>query len=305
MQLTISSFYRFTPLLTQELEEVRLTLETMAVGLQLRGLFLIGPEGVNATVSGPEASIKTFKSFMTERFGVTSFKDSFAGKHPFSEFKVKIKDEIVTLGQPGVVPTSDINHHLTPAEWHEALKDPNTLVLDTRNDYEVDIGKFKNAIDLNLSEFQEFPERVKALELPKDQKVLMYCTGGIRCEKAILEMKSQGYENVFQLQGGILEYIKEFPEQEFEGECFVFDYRIALDQKLQPTKQYKFCPHCGQPGQEVISCSKCAREETICSGCKEMGGHFLTCSKNCAHHFEIGSTSSKPHLQEIAKRQNI
>lgn len=130
----------------------------------------------------------------------------------------------------------------------------------------------------------------------------MYCTGGIRCEKAILEMRQQGYENVYQLQGGILEYLKEFPDQEFKGECFVFDYRIAVDQQLNPTLRYRFCPHCGQPGEEVIHCAKCSREEIICGHCKDLGGHHLTCSKNCAHHFQIGSASSKPHAQEREKR---
>src|SRR5262249_18433563 len=154
--------------------------------------------------------------------------------------------------------------------------------------------------DLNLQEFKEFPKKLKDAGIPKEKKVLIYCTGGIRCEKAILEMNRQGYQSVQQLQGGILNYLREFPQQDFEGECFVFDYRVAVDQGLAPTQAYLLCPHCGQPGKEKVVCSQCGRTETVCRNCLSRGQQ--TCSKNCAHHAEIGSNSRKTHRQELRKR---
>jgi UPF0176 protein len=184
------------------------------------------------------------------------------------------------------------------------MQDPEVVVLDTRNDYEVDIGKFKNARDFRTKEFQEFPESLKQSDIHPDQKVLIYCTGGIRCEKAILAMEEQGYKNVYQLDGGILNYLKEYPDGAFDGECFVFDYRVAVDSRLEPSQQYTLCPHCGQPaGGPVIQCEQCGRDEVICSSCTASGE--ATCSKNCSHHRKIGSKSRKVHLDELRKRNRM
>jgi UPF0176 protein len=301
-QVAISTFYRFLPLAQAKVEEIKIRLENLAGELEVRGLCLLGCEGINATVSGPAEGIRGFQGHVRELLGTDeiTFKDSVAKKHPFLVFKVKIKNEIVSLGKPQLVPATPVNHHLAPHEWHKAVQDPDALVLDTRNDYEVDLGKFRNAIDFRLKEFNEFPERLKQAGIEKDRRVLMYCTGGIRCEKAILEMHEQGYKNVAQLDGGILNYLKEFPEQEFEGDCFVFDYRVAVDQKLQPSEKYSLCPHCGQPARAPVTCVKCGREEVICPRCADAG--VATCSKNCAHHHAIGSDSRKVHLAEIRKR---
>jgi UPF0176 protein len=180
------------------------------------------------------------------------------------------------------------------------MQNPEAVILDTRNDYEVEIGKFRGARDFALKEFSDFPRAVAESGIAKDAPVLMYCTGGIRCEKAILEMNAQGYKNVHQLDGGILNYLEKFPDQGFDGECFVFDYRVAVDQKLQPTQKYKLCPHCGQPADKPISCAKCGTEAVICRHCT--GQSAVTCSKNCAHHAAIGSTSKRAHKQELNKR---
>ncbi|NJL25760.1 MAG: hypothetical protein HC902_11680 [Calothrix sp. SM1_5_4] len=131
-----------------------------------------------------------------------------------------------------------------------------------------------------------------------DKKVLIYCTGGIRCEKAILAMHELGYKNVHQLGGGILNYLKEYPKGEFEGECFVFDYRVAVDQNLQPTRRYQLCPHCGQPANTEVSCTQCEAKSVICHHCIEERS-ITTCSKNCAHHAKIGSGSRNP--QKLAR----
>lgn len=289
--------------------EGKAALETVARQTDLRGLVLMGAEGINATVSGTAEAIARCKEAVVAFLGVADFpfKDSVGPKHPFSVFKVKIKDEIVTLGRPGLMPEGPVNNHLSPQEWHEAVQDPDTIVIDTRNDYEVEIGKFKSAIDFKLSEFNEFPERLREAGLNKDKRVLIYCTGGIRCEKAILAMNEQGFNKVHQLDGGILNYFKEYPAKDqpstYEGECFVFDYRVAVDQRLEPTRQYGLCPHCGQPAKTRVTCTQCGRQETICSKCVQHGE--TTCSKNCSHHASIGSGSSKPHLQELRKRHRV
>jgi len=301
----ITTCYRFLPLNSLEVADLQAFFEGISETEDLRGLCLIGPEGFNFTISGPVDGIERLKVALRSRLNDSAlfFKDSLADKHPFHNFKVKIKAEIVTLGRPGLVPQATNVNHMSPSEWHEALQDPNTVVIDTRNDYEVEVGKFKSAIHFDIKEFHEFPERLKAQDLNKSQRTLIYCTGGIRCEKAILAMHEQGFSNVHQLDGGILNYLKEYPDAEFTGECFVFDYRVAVDQKLQPTTQFKLCVHCGQPASESVDCSMCGHSGMVCSSCQT--GGIRTCSKNCQHHKELGSDSHKPHMQELHKRHRI
>jgi UPF0176 protein len=296
MEIHVTTFYRFTPFSPKRVSGFKTGLEAVAKASGLRGLCLVGAEGVNATISGSAPAIDAAKKEILAQLTDLEFKDSVCDKHPFNFFKVKIKEEIVTIGRPGMVPSQPKSNHLSPAEWRTASADPETVLLDTRNRYEVEIGKFREAVDLQIDEFNEFGERVRAAGLPLDKKILMYCTGGIRCEKAILEMRSQGYENVYQLDGGILNYLKEYPNGDFDGECFVFDYRVAVDRNLRATKTYKLCPHCGQPAKDLVKCRQCGREEYVCPNC------VPACSRNCAHHLEIGSASSGRHEQEFAKR---
>ncbi|RYZ68556.1 MAG: hypothetical protein EOP05_16245, partial [Proteobacteria bacterium] len=220
-------------------------------------------------------------------FPVFSPKWSEAPDFPFRRFGVRMREEIVTLGKPEVQPLPPKSKtHLSPDEWDQALAQEDVVVLDTRNWYETRIGTFKKAIDPKLEEFSEFSEYVAKAEIPKDKKVLIFCTGGIRCEKAIVEMHDQGFENVFQLDGGILNYLAEKPNQNFEGECFVFDNRVAVDQKLQPSLQYALCPHCGQPADQDISCLRCDIDAKICVTCANEEAKN-TCSKNCANHYRV------------------
>lgn len=301
----ICAFYIFKPLPALEVSSLKNELELMAANHSIRGLALIGREGLNFTISGPAAGIELFETWLVPRLNLTDpqFKHSQAQRHPFHNFKVKIKKEIVSMGQPGVVPSSPVNSHISPQEWHAKLKSGEAVILDTRNDYEVEIGKFENAIDLDIKEFQDFPAKLERSGISKDREVLIYCTGGIRCEKAILEMKKQGYERVSQLQGGILNYLKEYPREQFEGECFVFDYRVALDQDLAPSEQYRLCAHCGQPSAQTLTCSLCESEGVVCHHCTDRG--IKTCSKNCANHARLGSSSRRPHLQEQRKRHRL
>lgn len=295
--ITVITFYKFQSFDPGFLSEFKLQLEDWGQSYKLGGLLLIGPEGINATVAGTANNIESFKKALVEVLKDNSlwFKDSEARSIPFSRFKVKIKDEIVTIGRPGLVPESNVNHHLSPEEWHQAMQEEDVVVVDTRNQYETEIGIFKDALDLKIDDFQEFTRKFEGQNFDKNKKVLIYCTGGIRCEKAILELNEKGYKNVFQLNGGILNYIKEKPEGHWQGECFVFDHRVAVDKNLKASQTYALCPHCGQPGDTPIECKQCEAEQVVCKKCLSTSEDKQTCSKNCANHFRLGNKSTKPH----------
>lgn len=277
--LFITAFYHFVDI--DESTLPALQKELLAYGHQrnMEGLVLVAPEGVNGTIAAHTAAdLQEWKQYLTAKFGEIVFKDSGAEGIAFRRWAVKIKKEIVGLGKPSIRPKGK-HRHLTPAEWDAVLKQEDVLVLDTRNSYEYGIGKFEGAIDCGTTTFSQFPAFVEKAELPKDKKILMYCTGGIRCEKALLEMEEQGYDNVYQLDGGILAYLQQFPESKFEGECFVFDYRVAVDQKIQPSKTYGTCPHCGDPGDLLITCV-CGIQKKVCATCAKEEVR-KTCSKRC------------------------
>jgi UPF0176 protein len=292
----ITAFYRFTPLDTERLTTLKAMIEAEGARLGLRGLLLLASEGINATVCGTPEAIETFRGFITAlpEFSDILFKGSHADFPVFKRWKVEVRGEIVTAEMPGVFPHSANNRHLTAQEWHKIITEDqeNTIVLDTRNDYEVKIGKFSNAIDPKLNIFSDFPEYLEENPLPKDKKILIYCTGGIRCEKAILTMQEKGYDNVYQLQGGILKYFETFPDGgAYEGECFLFDHRVAVDSHLEPTQQYTLCPHCGDPAFEQIVCAYCGKEGMVCENCRDTntGNAKNACSKNCAFHVKKGT----------------
>lgn len=300
MKHYILSFYKFTNIESASVEPLKMQIEDLAKRHDISGLLIMGVEGVNSTVSA--TSSEKLNAFMLAlqtipQIGSLETKASTSDRPPFRRFKVAVRDEIVTLGNPALVPHGQ-HHHLSPEEWEKALHEDDVVVIDTRNWYETEVGKFKNAVDLHIEEFGEFPAAIEKLALKKDQKVLMYCTGGIRCEKAILEMNRQGYENVYQLQGGILKYLEEKPNQSWEGECFVFDHRVAVDQNLQPSKKYGLCPHCGQPSEIKMSCIRCDADATPCPKCLSEAEHYKTCSKNCAHHYSVRPGKGRRQLNE-------
>lgn len=299
MQVIISSFYSFSPLSEETVLSRVEELNQIGLRLSLRGLILISQEGFNLTVSGTKEAMDEFKALFLKEWNYKDllFKDSTWHKHPFKRFKVQRRTEIVTIGDEKLKVPDHQNHHLSPEEFHKALKEDDVVVVDTRNWYETEIGKFKNAIELGISEFRQFPEKIAHGDFPKDKKYLIYCTGGIRCEKAIEEMKRQGFDQVYQLEGGILKYLEHFPEQEFEGECFVFDHRVAVDQHLKPTTKYGLCPHCGQPGTTKIECLRCDQPNWVCAPCMKLE-YNKTCSKNCAHQFKMHPHRKGPHQAE-------
>lgn len=279
-----SSFYRFCPLTDSDIGELKRGLEQRAEQLAVGGLIILATEGINGTIAGTADSVEAFKSFMLNTLGSTdwSFKEGSSEKPPFKRFKVRIRKEIVTTGESDPIAVAEQKNALSPAQWHELLSSAaeDILLVDTRNTYETELGKFRGAIDPGIVHFSEFPDFVQKSQLPKDKTILMYCTGGIRCEKAIYQMEKLGYQSVFQLQGGILNYLQEYPDQLFEGECFVFDQRVALTQELQPSARWVLCPHCGQPGDLELTCAKCSKYAKVCQQCCEEKG-CSTCSKDC------------------------
>ena len=257
----------------------------------MRGLILIGTEGINATVAGLPDPLEQYKKTISHLFPKEKFfyKDSCSEAWNFKRLSVKIKPEIVSVGKPKLLLKKETDGEsgasLSPEEWDREMENQ-AQILDVRNNYETSIGKFQKAKKMGLNRFNEFPEKIKKTSLDKNKKTLIYCTGGIRCEKALEIMKDQGFKEVYQLKGGILNYLREKPLSFFEGECFVFDHRAAVDQNLNPSRQFSLCPHCGQPGNVKTDCAHCEKPFTACQSCLDKGPHNKTCSKNCAYHFK-------------------
>lgn len=221
----------------------------------IKGTILLASEGINGTIAGLPDNIHAVLNFLRTdalfggKFADLEHKESYADEHPFYRMKVKLKKEIVTLGVAGVSPTKQVGTYVKPQDWNALISDPEVILIDTRNDYEVDIGTFKGAIDPKTTTFREFPEYVaKNLDVTKHKKVAMFCTGGIRCEKASSYMMDQGFEEVYHLQGGILKYLETVPEQEslWQGECFVFDQRVAVKHNLE-VGEFDQCYACRHP----------------------------------------------------------
>ena len=289
-----TSFYKFFPINKKNLKSYQTKLKKQAQSLNLRGLILIGEEGINASLCGKEKSLEECKKQICQLFGKQFFwKDSYCKKWSFKRLSVRIKKEVINIGRT-YLHLKKNNRHLSPKEWENKLK-KKVQILDLRNSYEVKLGQFKGAKNLDIESFQEFPKKLGHLEIDKQKETLIYCTGGIRCEKATEIMKDKGFKTIYQLEGGILNYLKEYPDSQFEKECFVFDHRVALDQNLQASKRYSLCPHCGQPGDLNITCKHCEKPAMICKLCKGRFSYCETCSKNCAYHFKSGHKCRKKY----------
>ncbi|MCB9026786.1 MAG: hypothetical protein H6625_10745 [Bdellovibrionaceae bacterium] len=300
----ISGFYYFKTL--NDLDPLKNILEVRAKELGVRGLAIMASEGINATISCLYLeNLKLFEDFLRQTLEIPdlTFKHSQSPNgHPFRRFKIKFRSEIVTLNTPELKPQGEC-HHLTPEEWNRVLKEEKDfLLIDTRNWYETQMGKFKGALDPKIKVFTDFPKYLETNEIPKDKKILIYCTGGIRCEKGLLQMQQSGYENVYQLKGGILKYLEEYPNDQFDGECFVFDHRVALDQNLNPTQKAKLCPHTGQPANHPINCVRCDSPALIDKENLDDPIKSQTCSKNCAQQWKLRpGKKGKPQLMMNAQ----
>jgi UPF0176 protein len=266
MPVTVTAFYKFVSI--ADPAALRETLLARVRESDIKGTILVAHEGINATVAGSDEHIRSFLSWLRTdpRFAGLVSKESYADETPFRRFKVRLKREIVTLRQPEADPTKRVGTYVKPEDWNALVSDPDVIVVDTRNAYEVGIGTFKNAVDPGTRAFSEFPEFVSEnLDPEKHRRVAMFCTGGIRCEKASAYMLAQGFPEVYHLEGGILKYLEVVsPEQSlWEGECFVFDQRVALDYGVRPGTHI-MCKECGFPIQreadshEAPPCTHCA-----------------------------------------------
>ncbi len=239
MTYKVAALYQFVPL--PDFRELKDPLHKLCTDLEIRGTLLLAQEGINGTVAGTDEGIDALMAELREgslfhgRLDNLELKFSSASEMPFKRMKVRLKKEIVTLGDPQTDPLRRVGTYVSPAEWNRLLEEPGIVVLDTRNDFEVEMGTFEGAVDPRIKRFGEFKDFVKnELDPAKHRKVAMFCTGGIRCEKASSYMLAQGFEEVFHLKGGILKYLEDVPEAEsrWRGDCFVFDERVALGHGL-------------------------------------------------------------------------
>jgi len=274
MTIVVSALYKFVEL--KEFEALRQPLVDCMTENNVKGTLLLAHEGVNGTIAGPREGVDAVIAHLNSdsRINPIDFKESFSDEQPFYRTKVKLKKEIVTMGQPDVDPREVVGTYVDPSDWNDLISDPDVVLVDTRNDYEVQIGTFENAVNPNTDTFREFPQYVaENLDPEKNKKVAMFCTGGIRCEKSTAYLKQQGFDEVYHLKGGILKYLEEVPAEEsmWQGECFVFDNRVAVKHGLEQGS-YDQCHACRYPITEDdklsehyvvgVSCPHCHDKHT-------------------------------------------
>lgn len=305
----VLALYSFLSLRKEQLANIKGDLERLASAKGIRGLIVLSSEGFNLTIAGSPSGVKEVREFLRHHGAQEEAEEkiSWAQQMPFRRFKVDIRPELVTSwpGSPRgeEVASKNAGTYLSPAEWEARLERAQlesndqsssrqkggtapAVVIDTRNDYEWRIGTFRGAITPDIKHFSDFPAKIAELDVPRESEVLLFCTGGIRCEKAVSAFKEAGYQKVYQLHGGILKYLEELPNRSFEGECFVFDHRVAVQQDLSPSERFTLCPHCGDPAEKrpesTITCNYCNKEQIVCSSCLEDSIKGKSCSKGCA-----------------------
>ena len=273
-EIVVSAFYRFAAL--PDFRSLREPLLNTLLRHDVRGTVLLAAEGINGTVAGSRAGINAALDWIRadSRLRELRTRESFSAQNPFYRTRVKLKREIVTMGAPDIDPRHMAGAYVTPDRWNELIDDPEVLVLDTRNRYEVNIGSFENAVNPETDSFREFPEYArKNLDPGKHRKVAMFCTGGIRCEKSTAWLKQQGFDEVYHLQGGILNYLENVPPEDsrWRGECFVFDNRVTVNHRLEQGS-YDQCHACRMPVSDEdkqsphfekgVSCPHCHDRQT-------------------------------------------
>ena len=269
MPYTIAAFYRFTPI--GDAEALRLELKQKLTLLDLCGTLLVAPEGINGTLAGTESAIEAMLEMLRGTTGLPreEVKFSEAAEKPFNRLKIRLKREIITFHQPDANPSVQVGTRVAAKDWNALIVDPDVLLLDTRNRYETRLGSFEEAVDPGIEQFSDFADFVRQnLDATRHQKVAMFCTGGIRCEKASSFMLQEGFSEVYHLKGGILKYLEEIsaPDSRWRGDCYVFDHRMAVGQGLS-TGRYEMCFSCGEAltaadrsepqFEEGVSCPLC------------------------------------------------
>ncbi len=267
--IVVCALYKFVTL--ENYQNLRQPLYDVMVNNRICGTLLLAHEGINGTVAGLRQDIDMLISWLRSdsRLNDLDVKESLTDHPPFNRIKVKLKKEIVTMGIEGIDPKRVVGTYVSPKDWNDLLADPELLLIDTRNDYEYQVGTFKNAINPGTESFREFPDYIKAnLDPQKHKKVAMFCTGGIRCEKSTAFLKEQGFAEVYHLQGGILKYLEEVPEQQtlWQGECFVFDERVTVNHRLEKGIHDR-CHACSLPITEKDKSSPKYLKDVYCPHC--------------------------------------
>jgi len=268
-EIVVAALYQFVTL--DDFDALREPLLQACIAAGVKGTLLLAQEGINGTLAGRREGIDKVLAYLRSDVRLSNLvhKESYDDHMPFYRMKVKLKKEIVTMGVSGIDPNTVVGTYVKPQDWNELVNDPEVVLLDTRNDYEVGIGTFAGAVDPQTTTFREFPRYVRDNYDPaKHKKVAMFCTGGIRCEKASAFMLKEGFEEVYHLEGGILKYLEEVPPQDskWEGECFVFDSRVAVNHKLEKG-QYDQCYGCRHPITEDDKFSEKYIKGVCCPGC--------------------------------------
>ena len=273
--VTVAALYKFARF--PDPDALREPLAALCRAQGIKGTLLLAREGLNGTIAGSDESIAAVLDHLRTLPGCASLdvKFSHADAMPFYRMKVRVKPEIVTMGQPEIDPLTDAGHYIEPGEWNALISDPDVVLIDTRNDYEVAIGTFAGATNPQTTSFRDFPawfraERERLLGQGKAPRVAMFCTGGIRCEKSTAFLKSEGVEGVFHLKGGILKYLEQVPASEslWQGECFVFDERVSVGHGLAPGS-YELCRACRRPLSADDRASLLYEEGASCPACHD------------------------------------
>jgi len=270
MNFVIAAFYKFVSL--PDYTELRVPMLENCVQHGVKGTILLAAEGINGTIAGPREGMDSVLADLRAdpRLADLEHKESFADEMPFGRMKVKLRNEIVTIDHEDVDPTEKVGIYVEPSDWNDLIRDPAIMLIDTRNEYEYGIGTFEGAQNPHTRTFRQFPDYVKTeLDPTQHKKIAMFCTGGIRCEKASSLLLDQGFEEVYHLKGGILKYLEQIPQKEstWQGECFVFDDRVTVNHDLEPGEYKDMCNVCKRPlsDEEMrhpdykagVSCSYC------------------------------------------------
>lgn len=253
----IAAFYKFVPI--DDCDAWAPALKQQMLDRDVMGTILLAPEGINGTISGTPEAVGEILAIVRghEGLGDLMHKTSHAPGHVFNRAKVKVKPTLINLGSE-VDPNQRVGTYVKPRDWNALISDPEVLLIDTRNDYEVHAGTFEGAVDPRIKRFRDLPEFVeKHFDPNRHKKVAMFCTGGIRCEKSTAWMLGQGFEEVYHLEGGILKYLEDVPREQsmWKGDCYVFDERVGVDHDLNPSDSAKFCPGCGHALTTKLRCA--------------------------------------------------
>lgn len=294
-QFVIAALYKFVQL--PNFEAIRQPLLDEMLSLDVKGTLLLAEEGINGTVAGSREGIDQLLDYLKSHQPLEGLlhKESYEDKQPFYRTKVKLKKEIVTMGVPGIDPNLVVGTYVKPTEWNQLISDPDVLLVDTRNDYEYQVGTFEGAANPKTDTFREFPDYVdQQLDPTKHKKVAMFCTGGIRCEKSTALLKEKGFEEVYHLEGGILKYLEDVPAADsmWQGECFVFDNRVTVDHQLNKGN-YDMCFGCRMPITEEEKRSELYKKGVYCPHC------YDSQTEKTKHRAE-----SRQKQVELAKQRN-